>query len=268
MNVFTPPSLPARSTFRAALLSEWTKLRSVRSAVWCLILTFAFTAGIGALLCYTYINRPRRRIRDVFLFDPTAQSLGGVVLAMLAIGVLGVLSMSSEHTTGMIRTSLAAVPRRGVLLLAKTLVITVVSAVVSVISVFVAFVAGQAILSSESIDTDLGRPNVLRALFGASLFLTLIALFGLAIGTLVRRTPGALAALFGIVLIYPLIAEALPDPWDEDVGKFAPLFAGTVLFSVRVDEDLLSPRDALIVLLVWVAMAFIAATIALQRRDA
>ena len=145
--------------------------------------------------------------------------------------------------------------------------LTVTSAVVSSASVLIAFLLGQLILSEEDFDTHLGAPNVLRALAGAALFLTLIAVLGLAIGTVVRRTPGALAALFGIVLILPLIAESLPDPWDEDIGKYSPLIAGTVLLSVRVDDELLTPRNALLILLGWVAAWFAGAVVLLSRRD-
>jgi ABC-2 type transport system permease protein len=264
---YVSAAVPDTSSLRAALLSEWTKFRSVRSTVWCLALVAIFHVGVGALLCWSWVNRPRRRLRDVFEFDPTSQSLSGVALSMLAIGVLGVLVMSSEHTTGMIRTSLAAVPRRRLMLLAKAIVLTTASVVVSAASIVVAFLIGQAILESDGSSTHLGAPNVLRALAGAATFLTLIAVLGLAIGTVVRRTPGALATLFGIVLILPLITESLPDPWDEQVGKFTPLFAGTVLFSVRVDEDYLSPRNSLLILLVWVAVWAVAAVISNSRRD-
>ncbi len=268
MITFPSPTLPEISTFRAALMSEWTKLKSVRSTVWALILTSGFTIGLGGLFCWAYVNRPRRRgIRDVIFFDPTAQSLGGVILAMLSVGVLGVLVMSSEHTTGMIRSSLAAVPRRPVVLLAKTVVLGAITLVVCMVSCFVAFFLGQWVLSSENLDTQLSAPSVLRAVLGAGLFLTLIGLFGLAIGTVVRRTPGALATLFGIVLIYPLLAQALPDPWDDDIGKFAPLYAGQAMFAVKFDFDLLSPSEGLLVLLGWVGIWFIAAFVLLSRRD-
>ena len=161
---------------------------------------------------WAYLHRREQRgdggIRAL-LFDPTARSLNGVVLAQLAIGVLGVLVMSSEYATGMIRTSLAAVPNRRILLLAKTIVLATVSLIVAMISVFLAFTLGRAVLSSDGLGTTIGAPSVLRAVFGAGLYLTLIGLFGLALGTIVRRTPGAIAALFGIVLILPLLAQAL-----------------------------------------------------------
>ena len=256
------------STLRAAIISEWTKLRSVRSTMWSLVATSVFTIGLGTLFCWAFINRPHRDLADSFRFDPTSRSLRGVFLAQLAIGVLGVLVMSSEYTTGMIRASLAAVPRRRVGLLAKTIVLGTTSVVVSMISTFAAFFAGQAVLSSGGINASITDPGVMRAVIGAGAYLTLIALFGLAIGTVVRRTPGAIAALFGIVLIFPLLAQALPDPWNVNVGKLLPFNAGQAMFSVRVDPDLLTPGQGLVIFLTWIAVAFILATGLLTKRDA
>ena len=265
-------AVPTGSALRAALVSEWTKLRSVRSTVWALVLTSAFTIGLSALFCWAFVNRDERRrdgsLRNFFEFDPTARSLRGVVLAQLAIGVLGVLVMSSEYATGMIRTSLAAVPNRRTLLAAKTIVLTAVSLVVGMASAFVAFLLGQAILDGENLGTSLSEPSVLRAVLGAGLYLTLIPMFGLALGTIVRRTPGAIATLFGIVLILPLLADAFPEPWDVRIGRLSPLNAGQAFFSVRYDPDLLTPTQGLLVFLGWVVASFVVAIVMLTKRDA
>ncbi len=271
--VFTTHPTPTGSMIRAALLSEWTKLRSVRSTIWSLILTSAFTIGLGTLFCWAYVNRPpderggRGGLGSGLRFDPTDRALRGVFLAQLAIGVLGVLVMSSEYTTGSVRTSLAAVPNRRLLLLAKAIVLGAVSLVVSMISAFLAFFAGQAVLSSKNLGVSIGDAGVLRAVLGAGAYLMLIALFGLAIGTIVRRTPGAISALFGIVLIFPLLADALPDPWNVNVGKLLPMNAGQAMFSVRVDPDLLTPGKGLVIFLCWIAGTFAIATFLLSKRD-
>ncbi|HEY4332439.1 MAG TPA: hypothetical protein VGM78_07715, partial [Ilumatobacteraceae bacterium] len=212
-------------------------------------------------------DRPGRGLGANLRFDPTDRALRGVFLAQLAVGVLGVLAMSSEFTTGMIRTSFAAVPGRRTLLLAKALVLGGVCLVVTMVSVFIAFFAGQAVLSSGPVHATISQHDVLRAVFGAGAFLTLIALLGLAIGTVVRRTPGAISTLFGIVLIAPLLADALPDPWNTDVGKILPLNAGQAMFTVRVDPDVLTPGTGFIVLLCWVAVAFVIAAFAISKRD-
>ena len=264
-------SVPKGSALRAALVSEWTKLRSVRSTVWALVLTSGFTIGLGTLFCWAFVHRDERRIGRVgglFEFDPTARSLRGVVLAQLAIGVLGVLVMSSEYATGMIRTSMAAVPNRRVLLAAKTIILTGVSLVVGMASAFVAFLSGQAVLHGDNLGTSLSEPSVLRAVLGAGLYLTLIGMFGLALGTIVRRTPGAIAALFGIVLILPLLAQAFPEPWDVRIGRLSPFNAGQAFFSVQYDPDLLTPTQGLLVFLGWIVAAYVVAIVMLSTRDA
>jgi len=263
-------SAPHGSALRAALVSEWTKLRSVRSTVWALVLTAGFTIGLGTLFCWAFVHRDERRggFRDLFQFDPTQRSLRGVILAQLAIGVLGVLVMSSEYTTGMIRTSMAAVPNRRLLLAAKTIVLTGVCLVVGMTSAFVAFLIGQAVLHGDNLGTSLSEPSVLRAVLGAGLYLTLIGMFGLALGTIVRRTPGAIATLFGIVLILPLLAQAFPEPWDVRIGRLAPLNAGQAFFSVKYDPDLLTPTQGLLVFLGWVVAAYLVAIVMMSKRDA
>lgn len=255
------------TTFGAALRSEWTKLRSVRSTVWSLVATAVFTVGLGTLFCWAFVNRDRNDVRDAFRFDPTSRSLRGVFLAQLAIGVLGVLVVTAEYATGMIRNSVAAVPQRRQLLAAKVVVLGAASLVVGMISSFLAFACGQAVLHSKNLGTSLGDPGVLRSVIGAGGYLTMIALLGLAIGTIVRRTPGAISALFGLVLIFPLLAQALPAPLDTDIGKLLPFNAGQAMFSVRVDPDLLSPLGGFLVFSAWLAGSYLIATLLLSRRD-
>jgi len=282
MPATTPSALPEPITqgppssawvLPAILRSEWTKLRSVRSTVWSLLAAFAITVGFGALFCFAYVSRyDQLSLRERLTFDPTAQSLRGLFLAQLAIGVLGVLVISSEYATGMIRPTLIAVPQRRLVLAAKAIVFGLVAFAVSVAGVFMAFTAGQAILDTKHLGVALGDAHVLRAILGAAIYLTIIGLLGLAIATIVRRTPGAIATLFGLILIAPLLAQALPSPWNTDVTKYLPTGVasglGAALFSVRPDSDRLSPGLALIVMLAWLAGAFAFAAITISRRDA
>lgn len=182
--------------------------------------------------------------------------------------------MSSEHVTGMIRSSIAAVPQRRTLLAAKAIVLGTVALIVGMASSFAAFLGGQAILSSPHTDlsrqfqgVSLSDPGVLRAVAGAGAYLTMIALLGLAIGTIIRRTPGAISAMFAVVLVAPLITTALPAPWDVNVGRWLPLNAGQAMFTVRVEPDLLTPGKGFFVMLVWLAGSFLLATILLSKRD-
>jgi hypothetical protein len=253
----------------AVVHSELTKLRSVRSTVWSLIATIGITVGLGMLFCFAYTRRfDRLGLRERLTFDPTAQSLRGLFLAQLAIGVLGVLVISSEHATGLIRTTFTAVPQRRVVLAAKAIVFGVVAVVVSMVAVFVAFFAGQAVLETKHLGMSMGDPHVPRAVLGAGVYLTFVGLLGLAIGTIVRRTAGAIATLVGVVLVLPLLAQALPSPWNDDIGKFLPGGIGTALFSVRSVNDRLSPSAALVVAIIWLVGSFAIATTLISRRDA
>ncbi len=260
---------PGRRVLPAVVRSEWTKIRSVRSTVWSLFATFGITVGLGALFCFAYVRRyDHLNIRQRLTFDPTVQSLRGLFLAQIAIGVLGVLVISSEYATGLIRTTLTAVPQRRALLGAKAVVFGAVALVVSMVSVFVAFFVGQAVLDGKHLGVSLGDAHVLRAVLGAGVYLTIVGLLGLALGAIVRRTAGAIATLFAVVLVLPLLTRALPSPWDTDIGKFLPAELGAALFNVRPDSSLLSPGTALVVALAWLVVAYTIAAVLITRRDA
>jgi ABC-type transport system involved in multi-copper enzyme maturation permease subunit len=260
---------PQGSVLPAVVRSEATKLRTVRSTVWTLVATVVATIGVGTLLSLARVGRwDQMTLRERFTLDPTAVSLRGVFLAQLALGVLGVLVISSEYTTGMIRTTLTAVPHRRTVLVAKALVFTLVAFVVAEVACFVAFFAGQSVFASKHVEASLSDPGVLRAVVGAGVYLTLIGLLGLGLGTLMRRTAGAIATLFGLVLVAPALVDALPSPWNTNVGKLLPINAGRALFTVHHDSDLLSPVGGLVALLVAVGVVFAFALVAIQRRDA
>jgi ABC-2 type transport system permease protein len=258
----------ARGTYWAAVGAEWTKLRSVKSTVWSLLVTIGITVGLGALLCAAMIARwDRLDPVDRLTLDATAHSLRGIFLAQLAIGVLGVLVIGSEYTTGSIRTTFAATPRRRTVVAAKATVLATVSLVVSVVGCLAAFWIGQAILHSKHVGASLGDPHVLRAVLGGAFYLTAVAVIGFSMATVLRRTPGALAALFAVVLVLPILSNALPSPWDNNVSKLLPATAGESLFSTRPAGDILTTGHAVIVLAAWVIVTFAAALIAVTRRD-
>ncbi len=262
-------TLSKRSILGAAIAGEWTKLRSVRSTVWGLLATFGITVGFGLLITSAYVSRyDRLSVSQHRTFDPTAQSLRGLFLSTLAIGVLGVLVMSSEYATGTIRSTLAAVPQRSSLLTAKAVTFGVVAFVVSMGSAFASFFAGQAVLAGKNIGVSITDPHVLRAVAGAGFYLTAAGLLGLALGTILRSTASAISTLVSLLFVLFLLAQALPDPWNNDVAKYLPGRAGTALFTVRPDSNLLSPGTALIVLIAWLVAAYALAAVLLARRDA
>jgi hypothetical protein len=263
-------AIPARPALLPHVMrSEWTKLRSVRSTVWSLFATFGITVGLGALFSWAYVNRYNQQtLADRLAFDPTSRSLSGLFLAQLAIGVLGVLVISSEYGTGLIRTTFTAVPQRRTVLAAKAVVFGAVSLIVSMLSVFVAFLVGQAILSAKNVGVSLGGTSVLRAVLGAGIYLTFIALLGLGIATILRRTAGAIAALVGLVLVFPLLAQALPSPWNHDIAKYLPSELGDALFSVQSSPNHLSPGVAFGFAALWLITVYAIATVLITRRDA
>jgi hypothetical protein len=254
---------------QGVIASEWTKLRSVRSTWWTIASTLAIMIGFGALLCFAYISRvdhldPVERLT----FDPTLHSLRGIYLAQLAIGVLGVLAITNEYATGMIRNTFGAVPQRSAVLAAKVAVFGAVALVIGEVASFMAFFVGQAILDQKNLGVSISDPDVLRAVLGAGAYLAGIGIMGLGLGALLRRTAGAIAALFALVLVFPILAEALPSPWNTDVQKLLPGGAGQALIAIRHTSDSLSAGPGLALFLGYLAVILVAAFLAIERRDA
>src|SRR5919205_2120231 len=224
------------------LHSEWTKLRSVRSTYWTLLAAAAVTIGLGAVLSLFYINNyTTMSAADRAAFEPTSYALSGVFLAQLAIGVLGALAITSEYGTGMIRTTFAAVPQRRLVLTAKALVFTAVTLVTGVGSCLVGFFLSQAILSSHHLETTITAPGVLRAVIGGGLYLAVLGLLAFGIGAIIRHTAGAIAAIFGLVLVLPTMAIFLPSSWADRVSPYLPGNAGRAVFSVAQQPHMLAP---------------------------
>jgi ABC-2 type transport system permease protein len=265
------PGVATRSIVPDVLRSEWTKLRSVRSTYWTLLVAAASTIGLSALLCSVYINRyDGLSALDKATFNPTAFSLNGLFLAQLAVGVLGVLVITSEYSTGMIRSTFAAVPQRRTVLGAKAAVFAAVTLVVGVVSCFAAFFVGQAILSAKGIEAHIGDPGVLRSVVGAGVYLSVLGLLALGIGTLIRHSAGAIAALFGLIFVLPGVVAALPASWSNAISKFLPSNAGQAFFRAAhgAGAKSLSPWVGLAVFVLYAAVALGAAAVMLNRRDA
>jgi len=217
-----------------ALRAEWTKLRSVRSTTWSLVATLVAILGIGILAASTEASHwAHASFEDEVTFDPTSVSLTGLLFGQLAIGVLGVLVMSAEYGTGTIRATLAAIPNRPLVLVAKAIVFAVVVLVVGETLSFAAFFIGQAILTGSAPHAALGQPGVLRAVAGGGLYLGALGLLALGLAAMVRHTAGAITTFVGILLILPLILAALPSFIRDAAGKYLPANIGAVMTSVR-----------------------------------
>lgn len=253
----------------AIIKSEFTKLRSLRSTYWTLACAVIAVVGLGALFCALYVGhyahvRPSEKAK----FDPVTFSLGGLFLAQLAVGVLGVITMTNEYSSGMIKATFAAVPQRLHVLAAKAITFTVVTVVVCVIACFVAFFIGQAILSSKHLQTTIGGHDALRAVIGGGLYLGAVGLLGLALGALIRHTAGSIAILVALLLILPGLFLALPQSWQNAASKFLPSNAGTQIYQIKYQAHMLSPWAGFGVFCGYVAIALVAAAVLLVRRDA
>jgi ABC-type transport system involved in multi-copper enzyme maturation permease subunit len=187
--------------------------------------------------------------------------------AQLAIGVLGVLVITAEYATGMIRATLSAVPKRLPVLWGKALVFGAVALAVSLPAVFIVFFIGQAILWGQHINIGITHPGVIRALFGAALYLTVMGLLGLGLGAIVRSTAGGIAALAGIVFVLPPIIGLLPSSVSNSIDPYLPSNVGGAVWTITPDPNTLAPWTGLLVFAAYAAASIAIAAFLLNRRD-
>jgi ABC-2 type transport system permease protein len=249
--------------------SEWIKFRSLRSTLFTLLAAIICTVGLGLLISWLRANNFRHNgITPGPHFDLTLISLRGIYLAQLPIGVLGVLVITGEYSTGMIRATLAAVPRRLPVLWAKAIVFAAVVFVLLGIASLLAFLGGQAFLSNAGFHATLSSPGAARAVLGGALYLMVIGLLGVGLGFLVRNTAGAISALFGLLLVLPPVVAALPTSLYNDIWKYLPLNSGTQILTTVQDPSLLTPWAGLGVFSLYAVGAIAAGAVMLKRRDA
>jgi ABC-2 type transport system permease protein len=242
-----------RANFFGAVRSEFTKIRSVRSTYWTLLAMFIVCVGIGALFAWGQTERlssiasgttlnghpiplaAQHRIlaqREADIRSAAvAISLFGLLIGQLIITVLGALTITSEYSTGMIRTSLATMPRRGTWFAAKGVVFGLVALVTGLVTSFTAFFVGQAILSSWHANVTLGDHNVLRSVIGGGLFLAACGLLSFGIGAILRHSAGAISSAIGLLFVLIILSNFLPGPpsgWfgQTDIDKWIPFYAG------------------------------------------
>jgi hypothetical protein len=250
-----------------ALHSEWIKLRSLRSTAITLAAAVVTMVAMGWIFgwasdAYWSDMRADEQAR----FSPVDATLAGYSLAQMAVGVLGVLLVTGEYATGMIRATFGAVPRRLPVLWAKAIVIAAVTFALMLVAAFAAFLGGQQLLGAHG--TTLSADGAVRAIVGVAGYLTLISVFAVAVGFVVRSTAGGVAALFALLLVLPTLGLLLPASWRQHLLPYLPSNAGSSLFTVRTADGSLSVAAGLLVLLVWVGVAIAGAMLVLKRRDA
>jgi hypothetical protein len=253
----------------AVVASEWIKLRTLRSNAVALALTIVGTIGVSVLLGATVASHWHelnpQEARD---YDVTNLSLSGWYLTQIVVGVVGALAITSEHATGMIRATFGAVPQRRRVFLAKAAVIAACVLVVATVCSVGAFYAGQFMLRNTHHGATLAQPGVPRAVFGAALYAALIALLGLGLGFIIRNTAGAISALFGLLFVPPILADAFPSSWHDAIQKYAPLNAGSQIMNVHEQGRALGPWTGLCVLALYGVAVLAVAVVLVGRRDA
>jgi hypothetical protein len=268
-STLTAAPVPTQVTQRRVIVSEWIKLRSLRSTLFALLAAVVCTVGLGILISALRANDFKNHgFAPGPGFDPTLVSLRGTYLAQLPIGVLGVLMITGEYSTGMIRATLAAVPRRLPVLWAKALVFAVAVFVIMGIASLLAFEGGQAMFSGAGIHVGLSSPGAARAVLGGALYMTVVGLLGVGLGFMIRNTAGAVATLFGLLLVLTAIVAALPASLYRDVFRYLPMPAGTQIMSTVPDSSLLSPWAGIGVFSLYAVAAVTSGAVMLKRRDA
>lgn len=266
------PAPARRPGFGNVLFSEWTKIRSVRSTAWSLILLVVLTLGITVLITtVTSVqwNKIGSASQAQIRLDPTNSILGaGLQFGQLTIIVLGVLVITSEYSTGVIRASLLAVPRRLPMLAAKGIVFAAITLVVGEIVMFASFFIGAAILHSH-VAISLSGPNVTRAVAGGGLYLAVLGLFAVSIGALVRHTAGAITGVIAFVIVLEPLSALIPGTWGDHIHDYLPTAAGRLIIqTARTSNQVLSAWQGFGVFCLWTAALLVAAGILLVRRDA
>jgi ABC-2 type transport system permease protein len=258
------PFPQAKATFGAALHSEWTKIRTVRSTFWTLLITMVITIGLGVLIALGSSSHPSTGGDD----DWTAISMSGLFFGQLVIVVFGAMALTAEYSTGMIRTSLTSQPRRATLFWAKSTVVTAVALAVGLICSFASFFFATSIYSGHGIHVSLSDQGVLRAVFGGGLYMAASALLAFGLGAILRHTAGAITASVGLLFILFILVQFLPGNWRHDIGKWIPFNAGLQIISTRPQDDMLSPWAGFGVFLIYVAVAVIGGAIVMGKKDA
>lgn len=239
--------------------SEWSKTRSVRSTYWALTATGATMIGLGAVITAAHTAGHKGA------FDPVSTSLAGVLFAQLAIAVLGVLAITSEYSTGMIRSTFAAAPQRCTVIVAKAVVAGAIAFAVGLVGALAAFLVGQALLGDWGV--ALSAPGAVRSVVGLGLYLGLLGVFAVGLGTIIRSTAGAITAIFGLLFVLPVAVPALPATIRDTIDRYLPSNAGQAISATVRGTSTLSPWTGLALFALYTAAILTAGLVLVHRRD-
>jgi hypothetical protein len=261
-------SVPLRARPLDLVAAEWIKLRSLRSTYWVLLAATATAFGIGLLVCNADAGQwPRMTPSQRAGFDPMADSFTGFAVAQLLFAAIGVLTVTGEYSSGLIRTTFAAVPARRAVLAAKAAVVCLVTVTAGLGAALASFAAGQAILSRQHIGISLGHPGALRAVIVAAVFLGVATLTGLGLGVLIRHAAGALAIIVVLLFLAPSFLHG-GSQWAIDIGNALPANAVRRLISLHPWPGAPSVTESALVMIIYPVVALAAAAYVIHRRDA
>jgi ABC-2 type transport system permease protein len=250
--------------------SEWTKFRTLRSTCYTVLTAVVLMIGIGAIFSGVSASQYHTfSASDRASFSPVTTSLEGIMFAVVAFGVLGVLLMSGEYSTGMIRSSLTAVPRRLPVLWGKLAVFAGTVFGISLIASLVSFYVGQALLSGHHLSVPLSAPGAMRSVIGGALYMTVAGLIGVALGALFRNTAAGISTFAGVFFVIPPLTELLPTSVQSHVAQYLPSNAGEVLWGGTHEvTNPLSPWTGFALLCGYAVILIGAAAWRLRRADA
>jgi hypothetical protein len=271
----TSPARAARPVYRVTgwnvLRSEWGKLWSLRSTTITLLLGLLFLVAFGVISAVRYkssVTAGQQTDPDFASATAVSLSLFGTGIAQLALGVLGVLVTAGEYSTGMIRSTLAAVPRRLPVLWSKSAMFGVVALVVGSVGSFVTFLITSGIVSGTPAALTISDAGVVRSLLGAGLYLGLVGVIGTALGALLRSVAGGISVLVGALMLIPGLVSLLPSSWKNTVSPYLPSNAGDSMLALHHAANTLTPTAGLLVFLGWTVLALAGAAWRLARTDA
>lgn len=261
--------MPSESTLLSSTHAEWIKFRTVRSSVMGVAVTVVLTIGLGVLIT-TLVRTHWSQLSPlrVATFDPVSSSLRGSLFAQFAVGVIGTLFITSEYTSGSIRTTLTAVPNRVRLIASKCIVLFVTTLLLGEFVCFAAFLIGQRIYLGVVPTASIDNGTVLRSVILAGLYLTLLAMFAFALGVMLRQSAAAISVFVSLLLIVPIIGFFFPQNWQNDFMRFEPSSLGVSMESPFAPSNTFGAWSATLVLLAYVVAALALAFVLFQRRDA
>jgi ABC-2 type transport system permease protein len=264
------PQAPSggRVTQLRVIRSEWTKFRSLRSTRYTLLATVGLTVGLALVAAILVISQwGTMTAANKATFQPLNVSLVGANIGVMVIGVLGVLMMTSEYSTGLVSSTFAAVPRRLPVLWGKAAVYSIIALSVTVPAMLIAFFGTQAILSGNHVQIDFGQSGVARAVLGSALYLTIGGLLGIGLGGIFRSTAAAVTTLTVILFVLPVLVFILPASLSNTISPYLPGNAGQAIMNIAPQAHSLAPWVGLGVFAAYALASIAAAAVLLVRRD-